>query len=44
MTDESTNQTICLIFLLACLALALCFAKVCQQRDEIARLTVEAKK
>ena len=44
MTDEQTKQAVLLLFLLACLALAVTFAKVCQQRDEIARLTVEARK
>ena len=32
--DEKAQQAICLVFLLACLALAVCFAQVCRQRDE----------
>ena len=44
MTDEQTKQAVLLVFLLACFALAVTFAKVCQQRDEIKILRTEVVK
>jgi hypothetical protein len=36
--EEYANKILCLAFLLVALAFALCFAQVCRQRDEIARM------